>query len=135
MLCNGRQRDAAKIFIIHPGDEIPNDVGRDIRGKGSEGLKEFLAVGVNPGAVSIAQDHSLCAVNADSIMPPLQDVEKGTLFHPPAPCAWERTFHRVASRIGAVEDAEGRVLTRRGWAGVNNDLFEHPAGIGLLRRS
>jgi len=33
-------------------------------------------------------------MQADSIMPRRQDVEKGAVFHSPAPCAWARTFQR-----------------------------------------
>ena len=40
---------------------------------------------------------------------------------------------RLASSLAAALPAERRVSARRGWAGENSGLFEHPVRVGLGR--
>ena len=68
MLRNNWEREPAEILAVHPGHKITEHIGWDIHRERRERLKELVAVGCH-GSASIAQDHSLCAILADSIMP------------------------------------------------------------------
>jgi hypothetical protein len=69
MLRDRLQRNPAKIFMVHPGDEITKHIWWHVRRERDESLKEVFAVGGGHRVVSISQDRSLCAIWADSIMP------------------------------------------------------------------
>ena len=87
MLCDRGEGDAAEILSVHPSDKITENIRRDVRREGSEGLKQLFTVRIGHWGASISHERSLCAIQADSIMPRQQNVEKGTPSHPPAPCA------------------------------------------------
>jgi hypothetical protein len=49
MLCDRREWESPEIFLVHPGDKITKNIGRDIRTKGSEVVKKVFAVGGGHG--------------------------------------------------------------------------------------
>src|SRR5689334_617594 len=79
MLRNPVRLDPSEVFLVHPVDEVLQDVGRDILAEGCHGLENLFPIGGIHWAASISQDCSLCASDAASIMPrhTWQNVEKG----------------------------------------------------------
>src|SRR6478735_5829301 len=103
MLCDRGERDPAEILPVHPGDKITKNIRRDVRREGSEGLKQLFTVRIGHWAASISHERSLCAIQADSIMPRRQDDEKDTPSHPSAHVRENAHSTDLRSRIGAAE--------------------------------
>src|SRR6476620_1759576 len=103
MLCDRGERYPAEISSVHPGDKIAKNIRRDVRREGSEGLKQLFTVRVGHWGASISHVRSLCAMQAASIMPRRQDVEKGTLSQRSAHVRKNAHSTDLRSRIGAAE--------------------------------
>src|SRR6476619_1997308 len=76
MVCDRGERDPAEILPVHPGDKITKNIRRDVRREGSEGLKQLFTVRIGHWAASISHERSLCAIQADSIMPRRRRMKK-----------------------------------------------------------